>query len=182
MSEIKGVELAERLPEPVEGRVYRIENVEYVRTPVQGLEGWRVTLVDVKDGAIHATVLWKRERVGASSKLGCFLKAFQTFFNDKEKVHNIGLWVGNLIEIVAWKAKNREIRVVGAVLPHESVEACMEAIIGKLEPGKAYTLQQIKALGVAYPENIIEAALQKITETGKAFTLPTKPVKWFIEG
>ena len=68
------------------------------------------------------------------------------------------------------------------MLPHESVEACIEAIIGKLEPGKAYTLQQIKTLGVVYPENIIEAALQKLTETGKAFTLPTKPAKWFIEG
>jgi hypothetical protein len=57
MSEVKDVELAERLPELEEGHTYRIEKTEFVKTPIQGLEGWRVTAVDVADNSMHGTML-----------------------------------------------------------------------------------------------------------------------------
>ncbi|MEM0057748.1 MAG: hypothetical protein QXG09_02600 [Candidatus Bathyarchaeia archaeon] len=66
------VELVRQLPEPKEGEIYIVEKVEYMETP-RGLKGWRATLRNVKDGSLHATVLWKREKVGPKSKLGAFL-------------------------------------------------------------------------------------------------------------
>jgi hypothetical protein len=183
MSEIRGVEVVERLPEPLEGHVYRVEKVEFIKTLVQGLEGWRVTLVDVKDGSRHATMLWKREHVGPSSKLGCFVKAFKDFFNDAEKALNTSLWVGNLVEAISWKPKNRTIKVLRAAeASEESVDACLEAIKGKLEPGRAYTVDDVRQAGVDYADQTIEEAFRRLEGMGKAYRLPTKPAKWFIEG
>ncbi|MEM3713361.1 MAG: hypothetical protein QXF82_00255 [Nitrososphaeria archaeon] len=73
MSEKINAEIVKRLPEPEDGRLYRIEKVEYVKTSVRDLEGWRVTLKDVNDRMLHATMLWKCEKVDANSKLGAFL-------------------------------------------------------------------------------------------------------------
>jgi hypothetical protein len=181
VSEIKDVEFAERLPELEEDHTYRIEKIEFVKTPVQGLEGWRVTAVDIADNSVHGTMLWKRQRVGPFSKLGAFLKAFKAFFGDEEKARNTSLWVGKSIHVVGWKAKSREIRVVEASTP-ESVEDCMRLIDEKLEHGRAYTLSDVKASGVDFPENVIEEALRKLEGLGKAYALPTKPARWFIEG
>jgi hypothetical protein len=181
VSEIKDVELAERLPELEEDHTYRIEKVEFVKTPVQGLEGWRLTAADVADNSMHGTILWKRQRIGSFSKLGAFLKAFKAFFGDEEKARNTDLWVGKTIHVVSWKAKGREIKVVEASTP-KSIEACIKQIGEKLEHGRAYTLSDVKAAGVDFPENVIEEALKKLEGLGKAYALPTKPAKWFIEG
>jgi uncharacterized protein (UPF0179 family) len=181
VSEIKDVELAERLPELEEDHTYRIEKVEFVNTPVQGLEGWRVTAVDVANNSVHGTMLWKRQRVGPFSKLGTFIKAFKAFFGNEESARNTDLWIGKTILVISWMAKNREIKVVEASTP-ESIEACTRQIGEKLEHGKAYTLSDVKAAGVDFPENVIEEALKKLEGLGKAYALPTKPAKWFIEG
>lgn len=193
MSEIEGVEVAERLPEPESGHAYRIVNVEYVKTPVRGLEGWRVTLLDLADNSKHSTVLWKRERVGPYSKLGAFLKAFKDLFNDEEKARNTLLWIDKVIEVISWEAKRREVKVKGAPAKPaeqprlqpasaEPIEECVRQMLEKLEKGRAYTLSDIKAVGVDFPDDVIEEALKKLEGLGKAYPLPTRPAKWFVEG
>jgi len=62
------------------------------------------------------------------------------------------------------------------------VETCLEAIKGKLEPGRAYTVDDIKQAGVNYADQTIEEAFRRLEGMGKAYRLPTKPAKWFIEG
>jgi hypothetical protein len=164
-------ELIKRLPEPEEGKVYRIESVEYVETPLQGLKGWRVTLREVSTGTLYVSVLWKRDRVGSKSKLGCFIAVLGN------KTDN---WTGKTIKFVSWKPKDRRIEL--AEETSKTVEQCVERLRHLLEHGKAYTLNDVKAAGVEFPENVIEEALRKLEGLGKAYALPTKPAKWFIEG
>lgn len=175
MTEID-VEIIERLPEPEEGHVYIIEKVEPIKTAVRGLEGWRVTLRDVETGALHATMLWKRERVGPSSKLGTFLKALGK---------NAEVWIGKKVRLVSWKPRDRRIEATVGEATGEGADlayACKEHMVKVLEPGKAYTISDAKACGLNYPEDVISKAFEMLVSEGKAFRLPTKPAKWFLEG
>jgi len=64
----------------------------------------------------------------------------------------------------------------------DPVQACVERIINVLERGRAYTIEDAKANGVDFPDEVVEKAFELLVEKGKAFELPTKPVKWFYEG
>ena len=166
------VEIIRRMPEPEEGHTYRIEKVEYVRTPIQGLEGWRITLKDVKDGTIHETMLWKRERVGASSKLGAFL----VLLGNKPQQ-----WIGKIIEFVSWKPRNRRLRLA-VEEGLDSVQKCVEMMISVLEAGKTYTIEETVKSGVKAESNIIEKAWDLLVQQGRAHRIPSKPVRWFYQG
>jgi hypothetical protein len=164
-------ELVKRLPEPEEGKVYRIESVEYVETPLQGLKGWRVTLRDVSTGTMHATMLWKRERVGSKSKLGCFIAVLGNQTDN---------WTGKTVRFVSWKPKDRKIQL--AEETPQTVEQCVERLRRLLEHGKAYSVKDVLAMGIAFPTNIVEEAFGVLVKEGRAFEIPTSPRKWFFEG
>jgi hypothetical protein len=164
-------ELVKRLPEPEEGKVYRVESVEYVETPLQGFKGWRVTLREVSTGSLHASMLWKRERVGSTSKLGCVVAVLGKKIDD---------WIGKTVRFVSWKSRNRRVELVGE--KPQTVEQCVERIRHVLEREKAYSVNDVSAMGIAFPENVIEEAFGVLVKEGKAFEIPTSPRKWFLEG
>jgi len=68
----------------------------------------------------------------------------------------------------------------------DPVQSCLESIVSNVEPGRAYTLEEIKTLlkarGIDFPNDVIEKAVEKLIEKGRAFKLPTQPVKYFYEG
>jgi hypothetical protein len=177
------VKIAERLPEPLEARAYYIEKVEYVRFP-GGLEGWRVTLKAAESGKLYQTTLWKREIVGGKSKLGAFLLAFKQYFNDSVKARNVQQWIGKVVMLERWQPKNRLVKVVETQRTEQqsSQEDCKKALVEKLERGKVYSIKDILASGIGFPENIIEETLDLLVHEGKAFEIPTSPKKWFYEG
>jgi hypothetical protein len=84
------------------GGVYTITQVEQVKTALRGFEGLRVTAVD-EDGEEHAEMLWLRETVGNTSKLGAFVSVLG---DDTDN------WIGKRIRIVSWTPKNRQIALV----------------------------------------------------------------------
>ncbi len=104
--EIK-VEIAETLPEPIPKQRYTIEKAEIIQTSVRGYKGVRVTLKDEK-GNHYATMLWLRDRVGTSSKLGAFITALGT---------KVSQWKGKQIEILEWTERRRAVKLVGQPLP-----------------------------------------------------------------
>jgi hypothetical protein len=118
------VELVKRLPEPEEGKTYRIENVEYVETPLQKLRGWRVTLREASTGSLAATMLWHRHQVGSTSKLGSFLAVLGKRTEE---------WVGKQILFIAWRRRERKIAIPTEGAPGD-VEKCLGAIKERLEP------------------------------------------------
>ncbi|MEM0057749.1 MAG: hypothetical protein QXG09_02605 [Candidatus Bathyarchaeia archaeon] len=64
----------------------------------------------------------------------------------------------------------------------DPVHACRQRLVEALERGKAYTVRDVKAQGLGYPDDVIMTALDMLVEEGKAFKLPTSPEKWFLEG
>jgi len=94
--------LIEPMQEPVPNRVYMIKAVETVRTMRRDLNALRVTLRDM-DSNEYVTMLWLREAVGPSSKLGAFISALGK--NPKQ-------WIGKKIKIINWSQRAREIQVV----------------------------------------------------------------------
>jgi len=96
------IEIAKPLPPFSAGQVLTIKKVEYVKTALRGFEGIRVTAVD-DDGNEYAEMLWLREVVGPTSKLGTFIVKLG---NKPAK------WVGKRIRIVSWTQRNRQIEVV----------------------------------------------------------------------
>jgi len=165
------VELIERLQEPEEGKVYQIESVEYIETPLQRLKGWRVTLREVSTGTLYSTILWKKEHVGSRSKLGCFIAVLGN------KTEN---WTGKVVRFVSWKLKDRMIEL--AEETPQTVEQCAERLRHLLEHGKAYSVKDVLAMGVAFPTDVIEEAFGVLVKEGRAFEIPTSPRKWFYEG
>jgi hypothetical protein len=63
-----------------------------------------------------------------------------------------------------------------------SVEECMDAIRSRIEPGRAYTVDDIRKAGINYADETIKEALNRLENMGKAYRLPTKPERWFFEG
>ena len=96
------VEFVETLPEPEEGKEYVIKSAELVTTAVRGFKGVRVIMED-DEGNECATMLWLRERVGSTSKLGAFIAALG---------RDTDSWGGKRIRIVRWRHRSREIEVV----------------------------------------------------------------------
>jgi hypothetical protein len=97
-----------------EGKMYVIKSVEYITTMVRGFKGYRVLLAstDKTDKKPYAVVLWERERAGATSKLGAFLKAFKDFLPEGEDYTDTERWIGHIIKINKWTPRQREVIVV----------------------------------------------------------------------
>jgi len=109
------VKLAESI-EPYEGGTFKITAVEEVKTAVQGYSGIRVVMQSTKKGEEDkefATMLWLRERAGASSKLGAFIAAFKDFYGgDEEAAYDTDNWINHVVRFVSWKPREREIRII----------------------------------------------------------------------
>jgi len=99
--EIK-VELAQTLPEPLPKQTYTITKAEIVQTTVRGYKGVRVQLKG-EDGKDYATMLWLRERVGETSKLGAFLSALGS---------KVSQWKGKKIRIEEWAERRRVVKAL----------------------------------------------------------------------
>jgi hypothetical protein len=86
-----------------EGLTGEIVSAEIVKTPVSGYSGIRVTIKEAGTDEKYAEMLWIRPRTGVKSKLGAFISVLG---------NNTDTWVGKLIKIVKWTAKEREIQLV----------------------------------------------------------------------
>jgi hypothetical protein len=97
-------------------------------------------------------------------------------------------WVGKKIKIQLREQNIRGLMktVIYGIPIKEKLPAtdvdCKGAIIQSLEPGRAYTIEDTKAAGVKYSAADIEQAWSELERDGKAYRLPTKPTKWFLEG
>jgi len=96
-------EVAESLPEPLEGHIYTIGEADLFTSQVRGYKGLRVPMKDVKDDTEVIAVLWMREVAGENSKLGAFLSVLGDETDS---------WKGKKIQVVAWREKNRKIQLV----------------------------------------------------------------------
>ncbi|MEM3699918.1 MAG: hypothetical protein QXL57_03515 [Candidatus Bathyarchaeia archaeon] len=170
------VEFIQPLPEPKEGETYAIETVEHInKTPLRGLEAWRATLCNVRDGSLCATMLWKRERVGPNSKLGAFISVLG---------RNTDLWVGRKVKFLAWKHRDRKVEAVisSDAAQKDSISTCKKRLVETLEKGKAYTVADAKSAGLGYPDDVITSAFELLVSEGRAFKIPTTPTRYFFEG
>jgi hypothetical protein len=102
MPKIK-VEIAESLPEPIEGHIYLITETELFTSPVRSYKGLRVSMKDVVDGTEVVAVLWMRDIAGEKSKLGSFVSVL----GDESDS-----WVGKKIKFVTWRPGDRKIEVI----------------------------------------------------------------------
>jgi hypothetical protein len=96
------VEIAESLPEPLEGHTYTIGECELFTSQVRSYKGLRVDMT-AEDGTKVVAALWTREIAGTKSKLGAFVAALG---DDTDK------WIGKKVKIVKWRSGDREIQVV----------------------------------------------------------------------
>lgn len=112
---------------PEEGKNYLISDAELTTTDIRSYTAVRVTLKEVGKGKPYklakedgepiekVTMLWVREQVGAKSKMGCFLSAFRDFFAGGEHENDFNdtdYWKGHHIHVLAWKEREREIKVL----------------------------------------------------------------------
>jgi len=96
------VEIAEQLPEPVEGHTYTIGEPELFTSQVRGYKGLRVPMTE-DDGTQVVAALWMRDVAGEKSKLGAFITALGG---------DTDTWTAKKVKIVSWRASNRVIQVV----------------------------------------------------------------------
>lgn len=96
-------EIAEQLPEPVEGHIYKITETELFTSQVRSYKGLRVSMKDEADGNEVVTALWTREVAGTKSKLGSFLAALGDETDS---------WTGKKIRVVTWRPSDRKIEVL----------------------------------------------------------------------
>jgi len=97
------VEIAEQLPEPLEGHIYQIHDPELFTSAVRSYKGLRVPLTDQTDQMEVIAVLWTRDIAGEKSKLGAFISVLG---NDTDT------WNGKKIKILKWRPGERQIEVV----------------------------------------------------------------------
>ena len=97
------VEIAEQLPEPLEGHTYLIHDAELFTSQVRGYKGLRVPLTDQTDQTEVIAVLWTRDIAGEKSKLGSFISVLG---NDTDN------WNGKKIKILKWRPGERQIELV----------------------------------------------------------------------
>lgn len=73
-----------------------------------------------KDKNEYVSMLWSRDVASVKSKLGSFLSAFCSFFDEEDKdpeteecqYMDTDNWLGHKILFTSWKAKNRAVEVV----------------------------------------------------------------------
>jgi hypothetical protein len=70
----------------------------------------------------------------------------------------------------------------GAEREADPVEACAERMASALERGRAYSIDETMSVVTDFPSDVVEKAWELLAKRGKAFKLPTKPVKYFYEG
>ena len=97
------VEIAETLPEPLEGHIYTITETELFTSQVRGYKGLRVAMTDIEGDKPVVAALWMREIAGSKSKLGSFVAALG---DDSDT------WVGKKIKFVTWRPNDRKIEVI----------------------------------------------------------------------
>jgi hypothetical protein len=97
------VEIAETLPEPIEGHIYQITETELFTSQVRSYKGLRVSMKDDADGTEVVSALWMREIAGSKSKLGSFVAALGK---------NSDAWVGKKIRFVTWRPNDRKIEAI----------------------------------------------------------------------
>jgi hypothetical protein len=97
------VEIAETLPEPMEGHIYTITETELFTSQVRGYKGLRVAMTDQESGNQVVAALWMREIAGSKSKLGSFISVL----GDESDS-----WVGKQIKFVTWRPNDRKIEVI----------------------------------------------------------------------
>ena len=96
------VEIAEQLPEPIEGKTYTITETELFTSQVRGYKGLRVSMT-AEDGTQVVAALWTRDIAGEKSKLGAFITALG---NDTDN------WIGKKVRVVTWRPGDRKIEVI----------------------------------------------------------------------
>lgn len=96
------VEIAESLPEPLEGHTYQITEAEPFTSQVRSYKGLRVTMLD-EAGNTVVSALWTRDIAGEKSKLGSFIVALG---------NETDAWIGKKIKFVTWRLGDRKIEVV----------------------------------------------------------------------
>jgi len=68
----------------------------------------------------------------------------------------------------------------------DATRACKGYLANNLEPGKAYTFDEVRAFlrgkGFTYDDGVIRGALNALVEEEKAFEIPTKPPRFFYQG
>ncbi|MEM3713360.1 MAG: hypothetical protein QXF82_00250 [Nitrososphaeria archaeon] len=62
------------------------------------------------------------------------------------------------------------------------VQRRVETMIGVLEAGKTYTIEETVKSGVEAESSLIEKAWDLLVQQGKAYKIPTKPARWFYQG
>lgn len=97
------VEIAESLPEPLEGHIYEIGESELFTSQVRGYKGLRVPMKDVNTSTEVVAALWMREIAGSSSKLGAFISVLG---------EDTDAWTGKKVQILTWRQGDRKIVVV----------------------------------------------------------------------
>lgn len=102
MPKIK-TEIAESLPEPIEGHIYQIIEAELFTSQVKSYKGIRVGMKDVADGSEVVSALWMRDIAGEKSKLGSFISTLGD---------NTDSWTGKKIKFVTWRPNDRKIEVL----------------------------------------------------------------------
>lgn len=66
-----------------------------------------------KDKTPYSTILWTRDNVGITSKLGAFVNALTPRDEDGNfKEMNTDDWIGRHIRVISWKSKQREIQAL----------------------------------------------------------------------
>jgi hypothetical protein len=101
--------------EPEEGMEYTIIDVSDFVSP-KGDKAFKVILnsFDKEDKTEYATILWKRDQIGAKSKLGAFIIALAKINENGQPVQNSNTdeWLNVNIRFIHWSDKNREIKVI----------------------------------------------------------------------
>lgn len=94
-----------------ENKSYIIESVERIEVK-GGFSGLKLKAksTDKKDENTYTTMLWDRDEVGLTSKLGSMLEAMSIALDtDPTETQN---WIGKKIRVLHWQNKNRAIEVV----------------------------------------------------------------------
>ena len=102
--------------EPIAGQAYKVLAIDEVKTAVSGFNGYRVKLEPTRrkeeDEKEYASMLWKREEAGISSKLGSFMAAFLEHYGDEDVAFDTDSWIGSTTLIKKWEPRDRAIEVV----------------------------------------------------------------------
>jgi hypothetical protein len=112
--------------EPEEGEQYQIVNVD--EKVQKGFKGINIEFTPKKQTEQNSKIkyrvtawLGQNDTVGTRSKLGAFISAFTDYFENEnsgnsdkalEMAQDTANWGSHFVKIIAWRNKNREIKVI----------------------------------------------------------------------